>query len=60
MLVSFFSTSDCFEEYLLNNKECLPKYKKLVNYHFLDSLFTKEYRVWIPCTEGAKLTSKNQ
>ena len=58
MLVSFFSTSDCFEEYLLNNKECLPKYKKLVNYHFLDSLFTKEYRVWIPCTEGAKLQVK--
>lgn len=58
VLLSFFSTSDCFDEYILDNQSILPKYKKQVNYHFLDSIFTREYRVWLPCNEKGKLKVK--
>ena len=49
ILVKYFSNFPIIEQWMINGKEIFPKYQKEVVYDFLGSLYTKEYRTWLPC-----------
>lgn len=49
ILVKYFSNFPIVEQWVINGKEIFPKYQKEVVYDFLGSLYTKEYRTWLPC-----------
>lgn len=55
ILVKYFSNFPIIEQWMINGKEIFPKYQKEVVYDFLGSLYTKEYRTWLPCHDMGDL-----
>lgn len=55
ILVKYFSNFPIVEQWVINGKEIFPKYQKEVVYDFLGSLYTKEYRTWLPCHDMGDL-----
>lgn len=55
ILVKYFSNFPIIEQWTINGKEIFPKYQKEVVYDFLGSLYTKEYRTWLPCHDMGDL-----
>lgn len=55
ILVKYFSNFPIVEQWVINGKEIFPKYQKEVVYDFLGSLYTKEYRTWLPCQDMGDL-----
>ena len=55
ILVKYFSNFPIVEQWVINGKEIFPKYQKEVVYDFLGSLYTKEYRTWLPCNDMGSL-----
>ena len=55
ILVKYFSNFPIIEQWIINGKEIFPKYQKEVVYDFLGSLYTKEYRTWLPCHDMGDL-----
>ena len=55
ILVKYFSNFPIIEQWMINGKEIFPKYQKEVVYDFLGSLYTKEYRTWLPCNDMGSL-----
>ena len=55
ILVKYFSNFPIVEQWVINGKEIFPKYQKEVVYDFLGSLYTKEYRTWLPCHDMGSL-----
>lgn len=55
ILVKYFSNFQIVEQWVINGKEIFPKYQKEVVYDFLGSLYTKEYRTWLPCHDMGDL-----
>lgn len=55
ILVKYFLNFPIIEQWMINGKEIFPKYQKEVVYDFLGSLYTKEYRTWLPCHDMGDL-----
>lgn len=55
ILVKYFSNFPIIEQWMINGKEIFPKYQKEIVYDFLGSLYTKEYRTWLPCHDMGDL-----
>ena len=53
--MKYFSNFPIVEQWVINGKEIFPKYQKEVVYDFLGSLYTKEYRTWLPCNDMGSL-----
>lgn len=55
ILVRYFSTFTILERWVVTGKEIFPVYQKEIPYNFLNQLYTREYRTWLPCGEDGHL-----
>lgn len=55
ILVKYYSNFPNLAQWLIDDKEVFPQYRKEVVYDFLGRLYTKEYRTWIPCPDIGSL-----
>ncbi|MBS9779119.1 MAG: CDP-glycerol glycerophosphotransferase family protein [Moraxellaceae bacterium] len=58
ILISFFSHQNALYEILLDNKEVIPAYQKILQHKFLSKNFVKEYRIWVPVNVDNNLLIK--